>query len=104
MHDRRRRRREHPPASSALQGSTGRRYGGGMGTSNIAAADAGPLASDVMLAGAGTLPPTATVAQARAVFESPRQKLLVVCDGTRYVGAIRRDGLDGAGDAATIDG
>ena len=74
-----------------------------MSTSNIAAADAGPLARDVMLAGPKTFPPTTTVAEARAVFESPRQKLLLVCDGDRYVGAIRRDGLGDADDAATID-
>jgi Mg/Co/Ni transporter MgtE len=74
-----------------------------MSTSNIAAAEAGPLARDVMLVGPKTFPPTMTVAQAREVFESPRQKLLLVCDGSRYVGAIRRDGLDGADPAATIE-
>jgi CBS domain-containing protein len=74
-----------------------------MGTTNIAAADAGPLARDVMLAEPKTFPPTMTVAEARAVFESPRQKLLLVCDGARYVGAVRRDGLEGADDADTID-
>ena len=76
-----------------------------MGTINIAVAEAGPTARDVMLAGPSTFPPSTTVAEGRAVFESPRQKLLVVCDGTRYVGAIRRDGLDAATDeTATLDG
>jgi CBS domain-containing protein len=67
-------------------------------------AEAGPRARDVMLDAPKTFPPTATVAQAREALASPKQKLLVVCDGDRYVGAIRRDGLDGADDAATIDG
>ena len=75
-----------------------------MATRNIAIADAGPRAADVMLADPKTFPPTTTVTEARAVLESPRQKLLVVCDGSRFVGAIRRDGLDGADDSATIDG
>jgi CBS domain-containing protein len=59
-------------------------------------AEAGERARDVMLEAPNTVEPATTVAQARAVFESPRQKLLVVCDGDRYVGAVRRDGLDGA--------
>src|SRR3954452_590045 len=74
-----------------------------MSTRNIAIADAGPRAADVMLPDPRTFPPTTTVAEARAVFESPRQKLLVVCDGTRYVGPVRDDGLDGADDAATVE-
>jgi CBS domain-containing protein len=76
-----------------------------MGTRNIAIAEAGPRAADVMLDAPKTFPPSTTVAQARAVFESPKQKLLVVCDGPRFVGAIRRDGLDGADDpdAAVTD-
>jgi IMP dehydrogenase len=73
-----------------------------MGTRNIEVADAGPSAKDVMLTEPNTFPPTMTVAEARAVFESPKQKLLVVCEGTHFVGAIRRDGLDGAGDDEAI--
>jgi CBS domain-containing protein len=69
-----------------------------MSTRNIALAEAGERAMDVMLEAPTTVGPATTVAQARAVFESPRQKLLVVCDGDRYVGAVRRDGLDGAPD------
>src|SRR3954453_534100 len=74
-----------------------------MSTSNLAGVDAGPLARDVMLAGPNTLPPVTTVAEARAVFESPRQKLIVVCDGSRYVGAVTRGSLEGADDDATLD-
>jgi CBS domain-containing protein len=74
-----------------------------MATRNIAIAEAGPRAADVMLDEPKTFPSTTTVADARAVFESPKQKLLVVCDDGRFVGAIRRDGLDGADDpSATI--
>src|SRR4051794_3142964 len=74
-----------------------------MSTSNLASVDAGPLAQDVMLLGPKTFPPTTTVAEARAIFESPRQKLLVVCDGSRYVGAVTRGALEGADDGATVE-
>jgi CBS domain-containing protein len=67
-----------------------------MGTRFIPTADAGPRVRDVMLLEPNTVPPTTTVAEARRIFESPRQKALLVCDGSRYVGAIGRDGLDGA--------
>jgi CBS domain-containing protein len=73
-----------------------------MATRNIDVADAGPSARDVMLTEPKTFPPATTVAEARAILESPRQKLLVVAEGTRFVGAIKRDGLDGAADDAAI--
>ena len=69
-----------------------------MGTRNIPLDEAGSHARDVMLDEPKAFPPTLTVAEARTVFESPKQKLLLICDGARYVGAIRRDGLDGAPD------
>jgi len=75
-----------------------------MGTNHIALADAGPQVRDVMLVGPETVPPTATVAQAREVFASPRQKLLLVCDGSRYVGALEPAALEGADGAETVDG
>lgn len=83
-----------------------------MGTSrtrHIPLAEAGARVADVMLAGPDTLAPDATVADARAVFASPRQKLLLVADGERYVGALRPasvEGLDGGvalGDVAPAD-
>jgi CBS domain-containing protein len=55
-----------------------------------------------MLVGPDTLPPTATVAEARAAFESPRHKLLVVADGTRYVGSIDRGAVENADDATPL--
>ena len=71
-------------------------------TTNVKVADAGPLVRDVMLAQPETLPSTATVADARAHFESPRQKLILVSDGARYAGALTRESLHGADDAAEL--
>lgn len=71
-----------------------------MGTTNIAAADAGPTVADVMLPGPEVHPPSATVADVQAAFESPRQKLFLVADGARYVGAVERDFE--AGTATTV--
>lgn len=67
-------------------------------STHIALADAGPRVRDVMLLEPDTLPSSATVADARRAFESPRCKLLVVADGTRYLGAVSRESVDGAGD------
>ena len=74
-----------------------------MGTKHIAVADAGPLTRDVMLADPETLPATATVAEARALFESPRQKLVVVTSDSHFVGAVSRTSIEGADDAAALD-
>jgi CBS domain-containing protein len=74
----------------------------GSRTTHIAIEDAGPLVSDVMLIGPDTFPVTATVAEARTVFESPRHKLLVVVDGSRYVGSIRPESVEGADDDAPL--
>ena len=74
----------------------------GAPTKNVPAADAGPLVRDVMLAEPDTLPPTATVADARARFESPRHKLLLVADGDRYVAAVTRESIEDADDATPL--
>ncbi len=66
-----------------------------MGGVNVPVAEAGPTVGDVMLPGPEVHPPTATVADARRAFESPRQKLLVIADGDRYVGAVRRESTEG---------
>lgn len=79
-----------------------RTFLGDMGTTHIAVTDAGPTVADVMLAAPDTVPSSTTVGEARAVFESPRQKLLVVAEGGRYVGALGRDGLGGADDGAPV--
>jgi CBS-domain-containing membrane protein len=75
-----------------------------MGSSFIATAEAGPLVRDVMLRDPNTVSPATTAGEARRIFESPRQKALLVCDGDRYLGAIGRDGLDGADDGAPLAG
>ncbi len=44
----------------------------------------------------------ATVAEARAVFESSSVQLIPVLDGQAYVGSVTRDDLEGADDAALV--
>jgi CBS domain-containing protein len=70
-----------------------------MGGVNVPVAEAGPTVGDVMLPDPDVHPPSATVADARRAFESPRQKLLVIADGSRYVGAVRRESAEGDADA-----
>ena len=76
-----------------------------MPTRNVPLADAGPRVEDVMLRGPRTYPPETTVAQARAEFENPRVRLLLVARGDTYLGAVTRDtiGDELAGDV-TLDG
>jgi CBS domain-containing protein len=69
-----------------------------METKHIASADAGPRVRDVMLLDPTTVPSTATVADARRIFESPRQKLLLVADGTHYAGGLTPAAIEGADD------
>ena len=38
----------------------------------------------------------------RAAFESPKQKLLVLCDDGRYLGSIRLDGIPDADDSSLM--
>ena len=64
-----------------------------MGTRNIPVDEAGPSAADVMLRGPRTVTPETTVAQARAKFENPRVRLLLVARGDAFVGVVTRDGL-----------
>ena len=64
-----------------------------MPTRNVPVASAGPTAEDVMLRGPRTLSPAATVAEARAAFENPRERMLLLADGEQLVGAVRRDHL-----------
>ncbi len=71
-------------------------------TIHIPLDEAGPLVADVMLRGPGTHLPSTTVADARAVFESPRQKLLVLAEGSRYAGAVVPETVAGAADDALL--
>jgi CBS domain-containing protein len=62
-----------------------------MPTRNVPLADAGPRVEDVMLRGPRTVAPDTTVAEARAAFENPRVRLLLVARGDTYLGAITRE-------------
>jgi CBS domain-containing protein len=73
-----------------------------MGTVNIAAADAGPTVGDVMLRDPEVHPSSSTVGDVRAAFESPKQKLFLIADGTRYVGAVVRESEGGAPNTAPV--
>jgi CBS domain-containing protein len=73
-----------------------------MGTTHIAVADAGPTVGEVMLPSPEVFGADMTVGDARREFESPRQKLVVVAEGDRYLGAADRDALEGADDDALV--
>jgi CBS domain-containing protein len=76
-----------------------------MPTRNVPLADAGPRVEDVMLRGPRTYAPGTTVAEARAEFENPRVRLLLVARGDTFLGAVTREtiGDELAGDL-TLDG
>jgi CBS domain-containing protein len=63
---------------------------------------AGPHVRDVMLASPRALPADATVADARAAFANPKERLLLVCDGERFVAGITRADIEGADDGAPV--
>lgn len=70
-----------------------------MPTRNIPVQSAAGRAEDVMLSGPRTYPPEATAGDARAAFENPRERLLLVARGDRFLGALTREALaDGVGD------
>ncbi len=71
-----------------------------MSTRNIPIADAGPSAADVMLRDPRAVPPSTTVAEARATFENPRVRLLLVADGDHFLGAVTRDDVGDEVDGA----
>ena len=74
-----------------------------MGGVNVPVSEAGATVGEVMLPDPDVHPPSATVGDARRAFESPRQKLLVIADGTRYIGGVRREAAEGdASDDAPI--
>jgi len=74
-----------------------------MSTRNIPIADAGPSAADVMLRDPRAVPPSTTAGEARATFENPRVRLLLVAEGDRFLGAVTRDDLpDGVEDELTL--
>ena len=66
-----------------------------VGTRNIPVAEAGPQVADVMLRDPRTVAPGTTVGEARAQFENPRVRLVLVADGETFLGAVTRDSLPG---------
>ena len=95
-----RRARPRPPCARPWRRSPARRLRP-VGTRNIPIAEAGPQVADVMLRDPRTVAPDTTVAEARAQFENPRVRLVLVADGERFLGAVTRDSLpaDAPGDA-----
>ena len=75
-----------------------------MPTRNIPVADAGPRVEDVMLRGPRTVGPETTVAEARAAFENPRVRLLLVARGDAFLGAVTRETIgDQLGSDVTLE-
>jgi CBS domain-containing protein len=75
-----------------------------MPTRNIPVADAGPRVEDVMLRGPRTFDPETTVAEARAEFENPRVRLLLVARGDAFLGAVTRETIgDELGGDVTLE-
>jgi CBS domain-containing protein len=62
-----------------------------MGTRNVPIAEAGPTVGDVMLRDPRAVVPETTVAEARATFENPRVRLLLVARDERFLGAVTRE-------------
>jgi CBS domain-containing protein len=68
------------------------------GTIHIPIDEAGPTVSDVMMRGAKTVGPATPLAEARAVFVSPRKMLLLVTDGERFLGTLTPGDVPPEGD------
>lgn len=74
-----------------------------MGTSHVTLDEAAILTvGEVMISKPKTLPVTATVADARRMFESPSVRTALVVDGGRYAGELTREDVDGLDDAAAV--
>ena len=72
-----------------------------MGTSHVTLDEAAILTvGEVMISQPKTLPPTATVADARRMFENPSVRTALVVEDGRYAGELTREDVDGADDAA----
>jgi hypothetical protein len=76
-----------------------------MPTRNVPVQSAGAHVQDVMLSAPRTLTPEATAGEARAAFENPRERLLLVARGEAFVGTVTRDALpDHVGDDEPLAG
>jgi CBS domain-containing protein len=74
-----------------------------MPTRNVPMAEAGPTVGDVMLRDPRAVAPETTVAEARATFENPRVRLLLVARGAHFLGAVTREDLGpDVGDDVTL--
>lgn len=74
-----------------------------MPTRNVPTDQAGPRVEDAMLREPRTIAPDTTVAQARAMFENPRVRLLLVARGDAFIGALTREQIEGdVADASTV--
>jgi CBS domain-containing protein len=75
-----------------------------MSTRNVPLAEAGPRVEDVMMRGPRTYAPETTVGEARAEFENPRVRLLLVARGDTYLGAVTRETIgDGLASDVTLE-
>ena len=74
-----------------------------MGTSHVTLEEAAvKTVAEVMISRPKTLPATATVADARRMFENPSVRTALVADHGRYAGELTRADLEGLDDAAPI--
>ena len=75
-----------------------------MPTRNVALDSAGPHVHDVMLRGPRTVAPGTTVGEARAAFENPRVRLLLLARDDVFLGAVTRESIpDGAPDDESLE-
>jgi CBS domain-containing protein len=76
-----------------------------MGTSHVTLDEAAVLTvGEVMISKPKTLPVTATVGDARRMFENPSVRTALVVDDGRYAGELTREDVDGQDDAAALAG
>ncbi|HSD03422.1 MAG TPA: CBS domain-containing protein [Gaiellales bacterium] len=74
-----------------------------MGTSHVTLDEAAVMTvAEVMISRPKTLPVTATVADARRMFENPSVRTALVAEDGRYTGELTRADIAGADDAAPI--
>jgi CBS domain-containing protein len=74
-----------------------------MGTSHVTLDEAAVLTvGEVMISRPKTLPVTATIADARAMFENPSVRTALVVDDGRYAGELTRADVEGKDDAAGL--
>ena len=74
-----------------------------MGTSHVTLDEAAILTvGEVMISRPKTLPSTATVADARRLFENPSVRTALVVEDGRYAGELTREDVDGEDDDAAV--